>query len=70
MAKSEGLQQAITAAGSMRKLAIRLGISPQAVSYWDDVPAHHILAIERITGVDRSVLRPDLYRRDIKRPGD
>jgi DNA-binding transcriptional regulator YdaS (Cro superfamily) len=58
-----GLIKAIEAAGSIRKLAGLLGVSHQAVSKWDNVPAHWIVEIERVTGVPREQLRPDLYRR-------
>jgi len=58
---NEGLKQAIERAGSRNKFARLLGISHQAVSKWTTVPAHHIITIERLTGVHRSLLRPDLY---------
>ena len=47
----------------MSELARRLKIKPQAVAAWRDIPAHHIVAVEKATGVDRERLRPDLYRR-------
>ena len=58
---NQGLKQAIERAGSRNKLARLLGISHQALNKWQDVPARHIIAIERVTGVHRSLLRPDLY---------
>ena len=58
---NQGLKQAIERAGSRNKLARLLGISHQALNKWQDVPVHHIIAIERATGVHRSLLRPDLY---------
>jgi DNA-binding transcriptional regulator YdaS (Cro superfamily) len=57
-----GLKEAIERAGSQVKLAKLLGISHQALNQWEDVPVHHIVAIERATGVPRERLRPDLYR--------
>lgn len=59
--KSEALRCAIKAAGGLAGLAKPLGISEQAVSQWDEVPPLRVLAVEQITGVSRSVLRPDLY---------
>jgi DNA-binding transcriptional regulator YdaS (Cro superfamily) len=50
-----GLQKAIERAGSASKLAEKLGVSRQAVSKWEGVPTHHIIAIERLTGVHRSL---------------
>jgi len=38
-----------------------LGISSQAVSQWKRVPAERVLDVERITGVSRHELRPDIY---------
>ena len=59
---NEGLKQAIEIAGSQVKLARLLGISHQAVNKWQDAPPiRHLIEIERLTGVHRSLLRPDLY---------
>lgn len=57
------LQRAAEAVGSQQRLAEVLGITPQAVSQWDRVPAERVIAIERATGgkVTRHELRPDLY---------
>ena len=57
----EALKRAIDAAGGLTKLAEPLGISKQAVSQWDEVPPLRVLAVERISGVSRHDLRPDLY---------
>jgi DNA-binding transcriptional regulator YdaS (Cro superfamily) len=59
----EGLQKAIKAAGNKRTLALRLGITPQALSQWDQVPLHKVPDVARITGVPRYELRPDYYQR-------
>jgi len=56
-----GLRWAIEIAGSQVKLAKLLGISHQAVNKWQSVPTRHLIKIEQITGVHRSLLRPDLY---------
>jgi DNA-binding transcriptional regulator YdaS (Cro superfamily) len=56
-----GLQKAFEAAGSPGTLARMLRIDRAAVYRWKDVPAHWIIEIERITGVPREELRPDLY---------
>jgi len=60
---SDGLGKAIKAAGSISKLARALGISPQAVWQWREIPVRHVISIERIFGVPREELRLDLYRR-------
>jgi TorA maturation chaperone TorD len=56
-----GLQEAIRAAGGVTELARRIGISQPSVSNWSRIPAERVLAVEAVTGVARSVLRPDLY---------
>jgi DNA-binding transcriptional regulator YdaS (Cro superfamily) len=58
---NEGLRQAIERAGSQNKLAQLLGITHQAVNKWQIVPVHHLIRVERLTGVHRALLRPDLY---------
>jgi DNA-binding transcriptional regulator YdaS (Cro superfamily) len=56
-----GLELAIATAGSVSLLAERLGITPQTVCQWARVPAERALEVERITGVSRHFLRPDIY---------
>lgn len=56
-----GLLQAIRAAGGVTELARRIGISQPSVSNWTRVPASRVVVVESVTGVSRSVLRPDLY---------
>jgi TorA maturation chaperone TorD/DNA-binding transcriptional regulator YdaS (Cro superfamily) len=59
--RDEALEQAIAAAGGVRSLARALGVSQPAVSGWKRVPADRVLAVESLTGVARTQLRPDLY---------
>lgn len=56
-----GLLQAIRAAGGVTKLARRIGISQPSVSNWTRIPVSRVIAVEVATGIDRSILRPDLY---------
>ena len=58
-----GLKRAALAAGGKSALARLLGITPQALNKWRRVPRKRILQIERLTGVPREKLAPDLYRR-------
>lgn len=58
---NDALKRAIKAAGGLAGLATPLGISEQAVSQWDEVPPLRVLAVERVSGVPRHELRPDLY---------
>jgi len=68
MEQDPGAQRAIKAVGSQTRLAELLGISQAAVSFWlrNGIPAHRVIKLERLTGVPREELRPDLYekRRD------
>src|SRR6266700_1146535 len=59
--RDAGLDEAIRAAGGVGVLAKKIGISQPSVSNWSRVPAERILSVEAVTGVDRAILRPDLY---------
>ncbi|MFT3987214.1 MAG: Cro/CI family transcriptional regulator [Aestuariivirga sp.] len=49
-------------AGGASALAQALGnISSQAVSQWEKIPASRVLDVERITGISRHELRPDIF---------
>ena len=58
-----GLQKAIQAAGSQTELAKRLGKYPQLIQSWtkNGVPPKWAGAVERVTGVPRHELRPDIF---------
>lgn len=55
------LQEAVRRAGGLRVLARALGVSHQAILQWNRAPPRRVLDIERLTGVPRHDLRPDLY---------
>jgi TorA maturation chaperone TorD len=55
------LDEAIRAAGGVGALARKIGISQPSVSSWPRVPAERVLSVESATGIDRTILRPDLY---------
>jgi TorA maturation chaperone TorD len=59
--RDPGLDEAIRAAGGVGALAKKIGISQPSVSNWLHTPAERVLAVEAVTGVDRAILRPDLY---------
>jgi TorA maturation chaperone TorD len=59
--RDPGLSEAILAAGGVSELARLVGISQPSVSNWIRVPAERVVSVEAATGVDRAVLRPDLY---------
>ena len=59
------IEQVITAAGGTAMLAQRLGIQAPSIYSWRRVPPNRVLAVERVTGISRHVLRPDLYPPDV-----
>ncbi len=60
--QSEPLRQAVAKFKTISAFAEALGVKPQAVSQWTDIPIRRVIEIERITGIPREQLRPDLYR--------
>jgi len=59
--RDQGLDLAIRAAGGVGALARKVGIAQPSLSNWNRVPAERVLAVESLTGIDRTTLRPDLY---------
>ena len=59
--RDAGLEQAIKAAGGVASLARGIGIAQPSVSAWSRIPAERVLAVEALTRVRRSILRPDIY---------
>ena len=65
--KAAALRRAIERAGGQAEFARLIGITAQAVSQWDEVPPLRVLAVERVSGVSRCELRPDLYPLELER---
>src|SRR5436190_17280338 len=59
--RDPGLEEAVRAVGGVSELARQIGISQPSVSNWNRIPAERVLIVEAATGVDRRILRPDLY---------
>jgi DNA-binding transcriptional regulator YdaS (Cro superfamily) len=51
----------IEAVGGIAKLAALLRVRHQSFYSWRRVPAERVLEVERVTGISRHELRPDLY---------
>lgn len=47
--------------GLQAEVARGLGVTRAAVTKWVKVPAERLLDVERITGIPREQLRPDLF---------
>jgi hypothetical protein len=55
------LDRAARSAGGFPKLAKKLGCSAAAIYQWDKVPVERAIQIERLTGISRQELRPDIF---------
>lgn len=61
MARKSPIDKAASAVGSRSQLARLLGIAVQSIQQWHRIPAERVLEVERVTGIPRHELRPDLY---------
>lgn len=60
--QTSALDRARAKIGGASALARAIGrITPQAISQWGRVPAERVLDVERVTGVSRHELRPDIF---------
>ena len=64
----DALREAIAAAGGLRALARMLNMAHQALSTWRRVPPLRVLEVERLTGIPRTRLRPDVYPPELYPP--
>lgn len=58
---------AINAAGGAVAVAQHFGILRSAVYQWKRTPATRVVMLERISGIPRHVLRPDIFPAPEKR---
>jgi DNA-binding transcriptional regulator YdaS (Cro superfamily) len=63
--KSSALELAVANVGGQAEFARLIGVTAQAVSQWNKVPPLRVLEVERVSGVSRHELRPDLYPREV-----
>src|SRR5262245_3066365 len=57
----DGLRLATENMGSSDALATALNIHRARVHHWERVPYSQLLAVESVTGIDRSILRPEIF---------
>lgn len=66
------LAQAVRAAGSQSAFGRWIGKAQSTVNDWlrenKDLPPEHVLTVERMSGISRHDLRPDIYPRDSATP--
>jgi DNA-binding transcriptional regulator YdaS (Cro superfamily) len=57
------VERVIEGGGGILQLASKCGVSHQAVYKWrrSGIPPRRVLLLERVSGVPRHELRPDLY---------
>lgn len=55
--------------GGYAAIAKKLNLARATVWGWDRVPPKHVVAIERITGIPRTQLCPELYAPSVELPG-
>lgn len=55
------LMHAAQKVGGLAQLASSLGIARQAIYQWSRIPVDRVADVERITGVSRTELRPDIF---------
>ncbi|CAK7193421.1 hypothetical protein COMNV_01636 [Commensalibacter sp. Nvir] len=63
------VKEIIQKAGGCFRLSKSLGITHAAVRKWKTVPVKRLLAVERITGIPREELRPDIFCEEKRKNG-
>lgn len=57
----EIVKKAARLSGGITALAAALKINRQAIYQWSRIPAERVIPVERISGISREELRPDLF---------
>ena len=58
---TDELKDYLSVRGNLTKLAKGVGVTVGAIPQWQKVPAARVLDVERITGISRHALRPDVF---------
>jgi DNA-binding transcriptional regulator YdaS (Cro superfamily) len=54
-------KKAIRKAGGLTRVALALGVTPQAIYKWELCPPDRCAEVERLTGISIHDLRPDVF---------
>ena len=55
------LERVVVAVGSRKAIAREIKVSYQAVCKWRRVPERHCKKLERLTGISKHEMRPDIW---------
>jgi len=61
MSRPDPIKRIKAIRGMSVKIAKALKLKPPAVSRWRRIPAEYVMKVEKISGIPRYELRPDLY---------
>lgn len=57
-------QDFIKQKGMKAKLARELGLTRAAICFWKRVPVYRVREVEKLTGIPREELRPDIFGKE------
>ena len=60
MSINDVVQKLKSDTGLLKRVAAECGITPTAVRLWEKVPIERVPSVERVTGIPRHKIRPDL----------
>ena len=60
------INKAASKLGGIVAMSQALGLSRGAAANWSEIPVDHVAKLEKLTGIPREVLRPDIFRREAK----
>lgn len=61
MMKAVSVARVIEKAGGPSAVGTAIGKTRQAVAKWLRIPPQHVLTLERLSGIPKEKIRPDIY---------
>ncbi len=58
------IKEIIKNAGGISVVARAIQRNHQTIYYWKRVPAIHVITLEKLTGIPREELRPDIFGKE------